>query len=138
MGKAFLTGEDLKACFSLFCCVYGVGTLGMPGNYARAGPVYATIALAFMAAVNIYASVAISKVMLVAPKSVHTFGDLGEFALGAWGRWLVVISQMLVCMMVPCVFLVLGGSLLDTLFPDSFKAGVWIVFMGVSLLPVCL
>jgi len=138
MGKPFLTLEDLKACFSLFCCVYGVGTLGMPGNYARAGAAYATVALLFMAAVNIYASVAISKVMLVAPKSVRTYGDLGEWAMGAWGRWLVVVSQMLVCTMVPCVFLVLGGTLLDVLFPDSFKPGVWIVFMGISLLPVCL
>ncbi|KAH9120703.1 hypothetical protein AeMF1_007241, partial [Aphanomyces euteiches] len=68
MGKAFLTLEDLKMCFSLFCCVYGVGTLSMPKNYASAGFAWATVALVFMALVNIYATVCISKIMLVAPQ----------------------------------------------------------------------
>ncbi|KAE8882949.1 hypothetical protein PF003_g32980 [Phytophthora fragariae] len=33
---AFFTMEDAKIAFNLFCCVYGVGTLGMPGNFSRA------------------------------------------------------------------------------------------------------
>ncbi|KAE9121538.1 hypothetical protein PF006_g17868, partial [Phytophthora fragariae] len=37
----FLTGEDCKSAFNLFCCIYGIGTLGMPGNFARAGPAIA-------------------------------------------------------------------------------------------------
>ncbi|RLN67122.1 hypothetical protein BBJ29_009961, partial [Phytophthora kernoviae] len=69
-GKPFLTFEDLKMAFNVFCCVYGVGTLGMPGNFSRAGPVLAVIAMAFMAFANVYASVAICRVMLLAPKSV--------------------------------------------------------------------
>ncbi|OQR82245.1 Amino Acid/Auxin Permease (AAAP) Family, partial [Thraustotheca clavata] len=40
--------------------------------------------------------------------------------------------------MIPIVFLVLGGSLLTTLFPDTYNATTWIVFMGLVLLPVCL
>jgi len=40
--------------------------------------------------------------------------------------------------MIPMVFLVLGGILLDVLFPQSFKPTVWIILMGLSLLPVCL
>ncbi|RHY18860.1 hypothetical protein DYB32_010321, partial [Aphanomyces invadans] len=82
MSKPFLTTEDMNMCFSLFCCVYGIGTLGMPGNYARAGYFWATVALVFMAAVNMYATVCMSKVMLEAPKSVRTMGDLGKFVLG--------------------------------------------------------
>ncbi|OQS00467.1 Amino Acid/Auxin Permease (AAAP) Family [Achlya hypogyna] len=135
---AFLTGEDLKICFNLFCCVYGVGTLGMPGNYARAGPAWATVALVFMAIVNIYASVCMSKVMLKAPRSVKTFGDMGEWCMGGFGRWSAVISHLLVCVMIPMVFLVLGGILLTILFPGSYKEDVWICLMGLSLLPVCL
>ncbi|OQR90496.1 Amino Acid/Auxin Permease (AAAP) Family [Achlya hypogyna] len=135
---AFLTVEDMKMAFSLFCCVYGIGTLGMPGNYARAGYAWASVALVFMAAVNTYATWCISKVMLVAPKNVLTLGDIGEWSMGGFGRWAVVISQMLVCTMIPIVFLVLGGSLLTTLFPDTYNATTWIVFMGVVLLPVCL
>ncbi|KAE9004996.1 hypothetical protein PF005_g16816, partial [Phytophthora fragariae] len=42
----FLTGEDCKSAFNLFCCIYGIGTLGMPGNFARAGPAIAVSAMA--------------------------------------------------------------------------------------------
>ncbi|CAK4862485.1 unnamed protein product, partial [Aphanomyces euteiches] len=91
-----------------------------------------------MAIVNIYATVCISKIMLVAPKSVRTFGDLGEFSMGKTGRWLILITQMLTCILLPIVFLVLGGSILTILFPSSYKDTTWIILMGVSLLPVCL
>ncbi|OQR95328.1 Amino Acid/Auxin Permease (AAAP) Family [Achlya hypogyna] len=135
---AFLTLEDLKTCFSLFCVAFGIGSLGMPGNYARAGYVWASIALVFMAAINMYASVCMSKVMLVAPKGVQTLGDIGEWIFGRTGRWITVIAHMLVCVMVPIVFLVLGGTLLTVLFPDSYADSTWIALMGISLLPVCL
>jgi vesicular inhibitory amino acid transporter len=137
-GKRWIMVDDLKAGFNLFCCIYGVGTLGMPGNFSRAGPTIAVIALLFMAFANIYSSVCISRVMLLAPKSVKTFGDLGEWCMGKWGRWLTVVSQMGSCILTPCVFLVLGGSLLDGLFPDAFSQSVWIIFMALMVLPVCL
>ncbi|GAB9472743.1 Amino acid/auxin permease [Globisporangium polare] len=136
--KAWFTLEDAKISFNLFCCVYGIGTLGMPANFSRAGPVIAVFALLFMAFSNVYSSVVCSKVMLAAPRSVRTFGDLGEWCMGKPGRYLVVISQMGVCLLVPCAFLVLGGILLDGLFPDAFEASTWIILMAVSVLPVCL
>ncbi|KAG7387967.1 hypothetical protein PHYPSEUDO_013365 [Phytophthora pseudosyringae] len=136
--KPFFTVEDAKTSFNLFCCIYGIGTLGMPGNFARAGPAIAVVAMAFMAFANVYSSVAMSKVMLLAPKSVKTFGDLGEWCMGHTGRWLCVISQMGSCLLIPCVFLVLGGSLLDGLFPDAFEATTWSIFMALMVLPVCL
>ncbi|KAF4130407.1 Transmembrane amino acid transporter protein [Phytophthora infestans] len=109
----FLSREDFKTCFNLFCCIYGIGTLGMPGNFARAGPTLACFALAFMAFANTYSSITMSKVMLLAPRSVNTFGDLGEWSMGKTGRYLCVLSQMGSCLLVPCVFLILGGQLLD-------------------------
>ncbi|ETW00439.1 hypothetical protein H310_07066 [Aphanomyces invadans] len=134
----FFTVEDAKASFNLFCCVYGIGTLGMPGNFARAGPVCGTIALAYMGLVNVYASVVCSRVMVLAPRSVKTFADLGEFALGRRGRVAVVVSQMGVCLFVPCAFLVLGGTLLDVIIPDAFSPVVWSVLMSISILPIAL
>jgi len=134
----FFTAEDAKSAFNLFCCIYGVGTLGMPGNFSRAGPYLAVIAMAFMAFANIYSSITMSKVMLLAPKSVKTFGDLGEWCMGQTGRWLCVVSQMGSCLLIPCVFLVLGGSLLDGLFPAAFSQTTWIIFMALMVLPVCL
>ncbi|ETV93314.1 hypothetical protein H310_12602 [Aphanomyces invadans] len=138
MSKPFLTIEDMKMCFSLFCCVYGIGTLGMPGNYARAGYFWATVALVFMAAVNTYATVCMSKVMLEAPKSVRTMGDLGEFVMGCTGRWLMTVTQMMTCVLVPIAFLVLGGIMCSIMFADSYEPTTWIIIMGLSLLPVCL
>uniref|UniRef100_H3H2C5 Amino acid transporter transmembrane domain-containing protein n=1 Tax=Phytophthora ramorum TaxID=164328 RepID=H3H2C5_PHYRM len=136
--SALFTFEDAKAAFNIFCCVCGIGSLGMPSNYARAGWLFATIALLFMAFANIYASVVLSKVLLVAPANVKTYGDLGHWVAGKWGRILVVISQMGVCLLLPCAFLVLGGTLLDVLFPDSFSQSMWIVFMALMVVPVAL
>ncbi|KAF0708422.1 hypothetical protein As57867_006340, partial [Aphanomyces stellatus] len=135
---AFLTVEDLKISFNLFCVVYGVGTLGMPANYARAGFTWATLALLLMAAINIYTTSCISKVLLVAPKHVKTYGDMGEWCLGKAGRYVTVVTQLLVCWMVPIAFLVLSGSLLTTLFPGAYDDTTWIILMGLVLMPVCL
>ncbi|KAJ0399444.1 hypothetical protein P43SY_005383 [Pythium insidiosum] len=136
--KAFFTMEDAKISFNLFCAVCGIGTLGMPANFSRAGPVIAVCAMIFMAFANIYASVVCSKVMMIAPRSVRTFGDLGEWCVGKPGRWLVTIAQMGVCLLAPCAFLVLGGVLLDGLFPEAFKDTTWIVLMALSCVPICL
>uniref|UniRef100_A0AAV1U0T1 Amino acid transporter transmembrane domain-containing protein n=1 Tax=Peronospora matthiolae TaxID=2874970 RepID=A0AAV1U0T1_9STRA len=136
--KAIVTAEDFKVAFNLFCCVYGIGTLGMPGNFSRAGPLLAVVAMVFMAFANVYGAVAICRVMLMAPRSVKTYGDLGEWCMGTPGRYLSVISQMANCLLVPCVFLVLGGTLLDGLFPNAFSATTWIILMALSCAPVCL
>ncbi|CAH0514966.1 unnamed protein product [Peronospora belbahrii] len=54
--------------------------------------------------------------MLVAPSSVRTYGDLGEWALGKWGRFITVASQMGVC-------------------PAKV---FWIIFMAIMVAPMCL
>lgn len=138
MKTTFLTLEDLKIALNLFCCVYGIGTLGMPGNFSRAGPLIGTGALIFMTCANVYASVACSRVMLRAPASVRTFGDLGEMCMGKAGRFLVVSSQMAVCLLGPCVFLVLGGTLLSSMFANTFSQVTWLIIMVISVMPVCL
>uniref|UniRef100_M4C029 Amino acid transporter transmembrane domain-containing protein n=1 Tax=Hyaloperonospora arabidopsidis (strain Emoy2) TaxID=559515 RepID=M4C029_HYAAE len=94
--------------------------------------------MAFMAFANIYSSVVLSKVMLLAPNTVKTFGDLGQWSMGATGRWLCIITQMVSCLLIPCDFLVLGGHLLDGLFVHAFNQTTWIVFMALMVLPVCL
>ncbi|GMF45123.1 unnamed protein product [Phytophthora fragariaefolia] len=136
--KAFLTVEDAKAIFNIVCCFFGIGTLSMPSNFARAGPVYATIAMLLMAFANIYATIALSKVMLVAPASVKTFADVGNWVFGKTGRYIVIVAHLLVCLLLPCAFLVLGSTLLDVLFPDSFSQIFWITFMAITVVPSCL
>ncbi|KAF4141747.1 Transmembrane amino acid transporter protein [Phytophthora infestans] len=136
--QPFFTFEDAKFSFSLFCCMCGVGTLSMPANFARAGPVLGFCATVFMAFANIYSSVALSKVLLLAPNSVNTFSDLGEWCMGKTGRWLCVVSQMGSCLLMPCVFLVLGGGLLDGLFPNAWDTTTWIILMTITVLPLAL
>lgn len=136
--STWVTMDDAKASFNLFCCVCGIGSLAMPSNYARAGPIYASIDLGFMIFANMYAAMKLSKAMLAAPSSVKTYGDLGEWSLGKWGRFFSVVSQMGVCVLVPIAFLILGSTLLDVLFPDSFSQTFWIIFMALMVTPVCL
>ncbi|OQR83770.1 Amino Acid/Auxin Permease (AAAP) Family [Achlya hypogyna] len=134
----FLTTEDMKMCFSLFCCCCGVGSLGLAGNYASAGYFAATVAFVFMAIVNTYATWCLCKVLVVAPKSTLTLGDLGDWCFGPIGRYFSLVFQCLLCAMFPIVYLVLGGTLLVTLFPDTFSQTTWLILMAVTLLPVCL
>ncbi|TDH71033.1 hypothetical protein CCR75_002798 [Bremia lactucae] len=91
-----------------------------------------------MALANIYASVAMSKVLLLAPSSVSTFGDLGDWCMGKAGRWLCILSQMGSCLLIPCAYLVLGGGLLDGLFPGAWDSTTWIIFMTIMVLPLAL
>ncbi|CAI5735980.1 unnamed protein product [Peronospora destructor] len=135
---AFFTIEDLKIAFNFFCTVYGIGTLGLPSNFARSGATLATIALVFMGFANVCSSVAISRVMLAAPKNVKTYGDVGEWCCGQIGRYLVLFVQFGVCCLVPCAFLVLGGILLDGISPDAFDQQYWSIIMAAMLLPVIL
>ncbi|KDO26068.1 hypothetical protein SPRG_08722 [Saprolegnia parasitica CBS 223.65] len=138
MSGPFMTLEDVKTGFSLFCVVCGIGTLSMPANYARAGYVWATLATIFMAAINIYASVCISKLMLIAPKHVKTLGDVGGWVYGTPGRIVMTIAHVLACTMSPIMFLILGGQIMTVLFPHTFSDVTWIIFMAISMLPVCL
>ncbi|OWY99038.1 LOW QUALITY PROTEIN: Amino Acid/Auxin Permease [Phytophthora megakarya] len=55
-----------------------------------------------------------------------------------WCRWLAVISQMASCQLVPCAFLVFGGTLLDVLSEGAHNTTYWIWFMALMCLPVCL
>ncbi|OQR83701.1 Amino Acid/Auxin Permease (AAAP) Family [Thraustotheca clavata] len=91
-----------------------------------------------MGVLNVYSSWCISKVLLATPSHIKTFGDIGEFSLGVVGRYLANISQLITCIMVPTMFLVAGGTIFTVLFPLTFKLGVWILFMTICLLPVCL
>jgi vesicular inhibitory amino acid transporter len=49
-----------------------------------------------------------------------------------------MMSQLGVCLFVPCAFLVLGGKLLDVVIPDAFSPRVWTILMAITNLPVTL
>ncbi|OWZ21740.1 Amino Acid/Auxin Permease [Phytophthora megakarya] len=57
--------------------------------------------------------------------------------MGKWCHWLAVISQMASFLLVPCAFLVLGGTLLDGLFEIAYNTTYWImvVMYGMGVHP---
>ena len=134
--------EDLKAISNISCCVLGLGSLALVRAYAKAGPVYSTIALFLMCFINIYSTAAISRCMMRAPIYVQTYGDLGEYLWGSKGRYLVIVTQFCSCLITPIAFLVLGGSqILPNLFKDVWPnagANEFIPLMAICLLPVVL
>ncbi|EEY67381.1 Amino Acid/Auxin Permease (AAAP) Family [Phytophthora infestans T30-4] len=132
----FFTLEGFKISFSFFCTVYGIGTLGLPANFARSGAPIATVALLFMGFANVCSCVAISRVCLAAPEHLKTYGDVGEWCCGKIGRYLVLLAQFGVCLLVPCAYLVLGGILLDGISPGAFDQQYWSIIMAAMLLPV--
>ncbi|EEY55231.1 amino acid/auxin permease-like protein [Phytophthora infestans T30-4] len=91
-----------------------------------------------MAFANVYGAVSICRVMLPAPTSVRTYGDLGEWAMRKPGRYITVVVQVTGCLIVPCAFLVLGGTLLDGIFPDAFTTTTWSALMALTITSVCL
>ncbi|EGZ22576.1 hypothetical protein PHYSODRAFT_330341 [Phytophthora sojae] len=107
--------EDAKTSFNVFCAVIGIGSLAMPSNYARAGPVYATIPLGFMMFANTYAAIKLSRCW-----RLHRPSRLG------------------VCVLVPIAYLILGSTLLDVSFPDTFGRTFWIIFVALMVVPVSL
>ncbi|KAG6951308.1 hypothetical protein JG688_00013779 [Phytophthora aleatoria] len=86
--------------------------------------------MAFMAFANVYGAVSICRVMLLAPTSVRTYGDLGEWVLGEPGRYLTVVVQVTGCLIIPTV--------LDGFFPGAFTTTMWSILMAITVLPACL
>jgi len=132
--------DDTLCVALLFCATFGVGSMSFGAVFAATGPVLASLAIYFLSACNLHASVAVSKTMTVVPASVRTFSDLGFFAFGATGRRLVVASEAGVCFLSPIAFLILGGTvLLPRLLDDSSRSGTeWIIVMAAGVLPVLL
>lgn len=69
--------------------------------------------------------VLISTVMVTAPRSVKAQDDQDEFAMGGFGRWIVVFSPMIYCLSIPIWDFVLSGALVDSLFPNAFSQSTW-------------
>lgn len=130
--------EDLGAGFNYMCAVLGIGSLAMGRNFGRAGLLPASLALALMFLMNVFASTALSVAMLRAPADVTTFAELGQFACGKYGKMLVLVSQMGTCVLLPIAFLVLGGvTLLPTIFEEG-SPNVYMALMALTCLPVVL
>lgn len=118
----------------------GIGSLGLARNYSDAGILYGTIALIIVAAVNAFSCVVLCHCLAAAPAHVKTYGDLGYYAAGKFGRNVVATAQLVLCLLLPIAFLVLGGSIL---LPKIFEGvhfeispTLYIVFMALCMMPI--
>lgn len=136
-----MSKHDVQAGVNIVCCLLGIGSLAMSHEFAKAGPVYGTIALLTMCGINIYATVVLSQCFLHVPNDILTFSDLGSYAFGTFGRIFVPVTHLGTCLLLPIAFLILGGSLL---LPGIFQGVItldpsyWIVIMASVLMPVAL
>ena len=96
--------DDIAAGLNFACAVLGIGSLAMGRNFGHAGFWPGTVALFLMFAVNLYSTVALSKCMLKTPNYVRTYGDLGEYVGGAFGRYAVIVTQFGTCLILPIAF----------------------------------
>jgi solute carrier family 32 (vesicular inhibitory amino acid transporter) len=136
-----MLSEDRICVALLFCATFGVGSMSFGMVFAAAGPLLASLAIYFLSACNLHASIAVSKCLTVAPISVRTFSDLGYYAFGEPGRRIVIASEAAVCYLTPVAFLILGGtSLLPHMFHGVFamSSTEWIILMAITVLPIIL
>ncbi|TMW59392.1 hypothetical protein Poli38472_004461 [Pythium oligandrum] len=138
-----MLSEDGICVALLFCATFGVGSMSFGSVYAASGPLLASLAIYFLSACNLHASVAVSKALTVVPLTVRSFSDLGYHAYGTLGRRVVLLSEAGVCFLTPIAFLILGGtSLLPQIFDEVFErtrtSNEWIVIMAASVLPIVL
>ena len=137
-----LLQDDLAVGYNLACTMFGIGSLRYGYFFAASGPFYGAAAIVCVALVHIYATRCLSYALLKAPLHVQTYGDLGHFVFGNTGRYVVLAAQFGTCLMIPIVFLIMGGGLL---LPRVFRsvysaenANVYILLMAASLIPFVL
>ena len=130
--------DDYIVGFSMFTTVVGVGIMSLPGTLSQAGPLYAILIFIFATLANLYAILCVTKLMLAAPSSVHTLGDIGEWSMGKFGRFMFTSTQLVMCELIPCAYLAMGSILLDGIFPNTLQPIYWMLLMTAVLLPIIL
>ncbi|OQR94626.1 Amino Acid/Auxin Permease (AAAP) Family [Achlya hypogyna] len=134
-------GEDVHSVVILFTYTFGVASLSMGHVFAATGPVVGSILLYLLSAGNLHASALLAKCMALAPSTVQSFGDLGQHACGSFGRYAILISESLSCLLTPIAFLVLGGTqLLPSIASywglPHYESTTWIILFALGMLPI--
>eukprot|EP00906_Rhabdomonas_costata_P014636 RCo021038 len=113
-----LHGSPVLGAFNIICCVVGVGLLGLPYAVSRSGWIGIPLLLltCWMAS---YTAVLLGECLAAVP-GVKSFGDLGEAAYGARGRYAVVVQQYMTMLGVASIFLVVLASGLREVLPSLF------------------
>ena len=149
------TSSTLGAAFNILCTVVGTGLLNLPAGFAQSGWVGVPFFVVMCTMAGYTACVLIKCFDYIgtkhhatgeapsdltggdaddtsAPKRPETYGDIGQAAYGACGRWFVMVQMHLTLVMVATIYHLLAAINLRNLFPQlSQPAAVMIVAAAV-------
>jgi amino acid permease len=142
------TSSTLGAAFNILCTVVGTGLLNLPAGFAQSGWVGVPFFVVMCTMAGYTACVLIKCFDYIgtrhhatgeapsdltegdaasAPKR-ETYGDIGQAAYGACGRWFVTVQMHLTLVMVATIYHLLAAINLRNLFPQlSQPAAVMLV-----------
>ena len=131
------TSSTLGAAFNILCTVVGTGLLNLPAGFAQSGWVGAPMLIIMCTMAGYTACVLIKCFKYVGGKGsvtgelqdvlmddvvgssgpAETYGDIGQAAFGAFGRWFVVVQMHLTLCMVGTIYHLLAAINLISLVP---------------------
>lgn len=129
--------SEVQTIVSVLCTTIGVGILALPRSFGDAGWFAALIIIAvgFISTHTAKLLIACLHVdELETGQRFTTYEDIGEAALGKWGRRLVAILQNITLFGVCTVFLVITGRNMNQLI-DNLTLHEWIFIFGLIVLP---
>ena len=123
------TSSTLGAAFNILCTVVGTGLLNLPAGFAQSGWVGAPMLVIMCTMAGYTACVLIKCFKYIGGKesvtgelqnvlmddvvgssgSAETYGDIGQAAFGAFGRWFVVVQMHLTLCMVGTIYHLLAA-----------------------------
>ena len=132
------SGSVLRAIYSVLCAIAGVGVLGLPYTLKQGGW-FGLVALVVLGLMLLYTGIRLAHCLIASPE-VTTYAELGYKAFGTWGKYAVLISQMVNCVGSSILFLVLGGQNLH-LISQNLNTGMaqyqWTLVVAAIVLPLC-
>jgi amino acid permease len=136
--RASHIGSVQRSIYSVVCSIAGVGVLGLPFTLKQGG--WGSIAiLIILGLILLYTGIRLSH-CLIASTDVTTYAELGHKAFGRWGKYGVLISQMVNCIGSSVLFLVLGGQNLSLIAQDldvGIRKYQWTLIVTAIALPFC-
>lgn len=124
-----------QAVFSYLCTCVGAGVLSLPGALQYSGWL-GLVMMAFVAIACNHTAKYLCACMFARPGvMLRTYEDIGEQALGKWGRRMVAFFQIITLFGVCTIFLILIGGNMTTLVP-KLSLHDWVFLFAVALIPI--
>eukprot|EP01135_Chromosphaera_perkinsii_P011997 Nk52_evm5s2568 gene=Nk52_evmTU5s2568 len=126
--------EMFVSSFTVAAAIMGAGLLGIPHAISQAsGWIGGFILLPVSAVMMAYTALLLHRCLMRAPY-VHTYIDLGTYAAGKWGRWVIATAQLVSAFGSAVLLLVIGGQNLQGLV-GGLSLQWWLVICSGAMYP---